>query len=196
MASTTDSATLLLKDVTFDLLRTLLTESSANQILTFNDSPPSRSSYVPSATPSVRPPLYSGNSKERKWNLMKRKWQLQSSAPTSCCQSTKNAFFNVLFCRQKRITEKGRHILKPNSLSKTSNVFMCHFKDCNYEYLEWPIASTEHNIFCWPCLRSNTSKGTVYCRPMDFIYKWPVNALLFDEYCIMHIVMEVYVVSW
>ncbi len=31
---------------------------------------------------------------------------------------------------------------------------------------------------------------------MDFIYKWQVSALLFDEYCIMHIVMEVYVVRW
>ncbi len=31
---------------------------------------------------------------------------------------------------------------------------------------------------------------------MDFIYKWQVSALLFDEYCIMHIVMEVYVVHW
>ncbi len=29
---------------------------------------------------------------------------------------------------------------------------------------------------------------------MDFIYKWQVSALLFDEYCILHIVMEVYVV--
>ncbi len=26
--------------------------------------------------------------------------------------------------------------------------------------------------------------------------KWQVSALLFDEYCIMHIVMEVYVVRW
>ncbi len=31
---------------------------------------------------------------------------------------------------------------------------------------------------------------------MDFIYKWQVRALLFNEYCIMHIVMEVYVVRW
>ncbi len=31
---------------------------------------------------------------------------------------------------------------------------------------------------------------------MDFIHKWQVSALLFDEYCIMHIVMEVYVVRW
>ncbi len=53
-ASTTDSATLLLKDVTSDLLRALVTESSANHILTFIDSPPSGSSYAPSATPSVR----------------------------------------------------------------------------------------------------------------------------------------------
>ncbi len=29
-----------------------------------------------------------------------------------------------------------------------------------------------------------------------FIYKWQVSALLFDEYCILHIVMEVYVVRW
>ncbi len=57
MASTTDSATLLLKDITSDLLRALLTESSANQILTFNDSPPSGASDVPSATPSVTTPL-------------------------------------------------------------------------------------------------------------------------------------------
>ncbi len=35
-ASTTDSATLLLKDVSSDLLRALLTESSANQIWMFN----------------------------------------------------------------------------------------------------------------------------------------------------------------
>ncbi len=31
---------------------------------------------------------------------------------------------------------------------------------------------------------------------MGFIYKWQLSALLFDEYCIMHIVMEVYVVHW
>ncbi len=31
---------------------------------------------------------------------------------------------------------------------------------------------------------------------MNFIYKWQVSVLLFDEYCIMHIVMEVYVVRW
>ncbi len=53
-ASTTDST---MKDVTSDLLRALVTESSANQILTFNDSLPSESSYVPSATPCVKPPL-------------------------------------------------------------------------------------------------------------------------------------------
>ncbi len=27
---------------------------------------------------------------------------------------------------------------------------------------------------------------------MDFIYKWQVSVLLFNEYCIMHIVMEAY----
>ncbi len=31
---------------------------------------------------------------------------------------------------------------------------------------------------------------------MDIIYKWQASALLFNEYCIMHIVMEVYVVHW
>ncbi len=31
---------------------------------------------------------------------------------------------------------------------------------------------------------------------MYFIYKWQVSALLFDEYYIMHIVLEVYVVCW
>ncbi len=31
---------------------------------------------------------------------------------------------------------------------------------------------------------------------MDFIYKWLVSVLLINEYCIMHIVMEVYVVRW
>ncbi len=31
---------------------------------------------------------------------------------------------------------------------------------------------------------------------MNFIYKWQVSALLFNEYCIMHIVLEVYVVRW
>ncbi len=31
---------------------------------------------------------------------------------------------------------------------------------------------------------------------MDFIYKWQVSTLFFDEYCIMHIVMEVYVLHW
>ncbi len=36
MASTTDSATLLFKDITSDLLRALVTESSANQMLTFS----------------------------------------------------------------------------------------------------------------------------------------------------------------
>ncbi len=44
-------------DGTSDLLRSLLTESSANQILTFNDSPPPGASVMPSAIPSVRPPL-------------------------------------------------------------------------------------------------------------------------------------------
>ncbi len=46
-----DSDILLLKGVTSDLLQALVTESSANQILTFNDS------YVPSATPSGRQSL-------------------------------------------------------------------------------------------------------------------------------------------
>ncbi len=31
---------------------------------------------------------------------------------------------------------------------------------------------------------------------MYFIYKWQVSALLFDEYYIMHIVLEVYMVCW
>ncbi len=67
----------------------------------------------------------------------------------SCCRSTKNAFFKALFCRQKRITEKGRPTPKPNSLTKASKVFMCHFKDCNYEWLK---TSTEPKLFCWLCL--------------------------------------------
>ncbi len=83
----------------------------------------------------------------------------------------KNAFFKALFCRQKRITEKGRPTPKPNSLTKASKVFMRHFKDCNYECYEWLTASTEHKLFCWPCLLFNTSKGTWNDRPMDFIYK-------------------------
>ncbi len=79
---------------------------------------------------------------------------------------------------------------------------MHHFKDCNYECTirlsgyEWLTVSTEHKLFCWPCLLFNMSKGTWNDRRMDFIYKWQVSALLFDEYCIMHIVMEVYVVYW
>ncbi len=92
------------------------------------------------------------------------------------------------FCRHKRITEKGRPTPKPNSLTKASKVFMRHFKDCNYE---WLTANTEHKLFCWQCLLFNLSKVAWNDRPMDFIYKWQVSALLFDEYCIMHIVMEV-----
>ncbi len=113
----------------------------------------------------------------------------------SCCPSTKNAFFKVLFCRQKRISEKGRPTPKLNSQTKASKVCMRHFKDCNYECYEWLTASTEHKLFCWPCLLFNLSKVTWNDRPMDFIYKWQLSALLF-EYCIMHIVMEVYVVHW
>ncbi len=73
---------------------------------------------------------------------------------------------------------------------------MHHFKDCNYECCEWLTASTEHKLFCWPCLLFNLSKGTWNGRPMDIIYKWQASALLFNEGCIMHIVMEVYVVRW
>ncbi len=42
----------------------------------------------------------------------------------------------------------------------------------------------------------NPSKGTWNDRPIDFIYKWQVCASLFDEYCIMHIVMEVHLLCW
>ncbi len=112
----------------------------------------------------------------------------------SCCPSTKNAFLIALFCRQKRITEKW--IPKLNSRTKASKVFMHHFKDCNYESYEWLTASIEHKLFCWPWLLFNTSKGTWNDIHMDFIYKWQVSASLFDEYCIMHIVMKVYVVRW
>ncbi len=73
---------------------------------------------------------------------------------------------------------------------------MRHFKDYNYVCYEWLTASTEHKLFCSPCLLFNTSKGTRNDKPMDFIYKWQVSALLFDEYCIMHIVMELYMVHW
>ncbi len=79
----------------------------------------------------------------------------------------------------KRITEKGRP--KLNLQTKASKGFVRHFKDCNYE---WLTASTEHTLFCRPCLLFNPSKGTWNDRPMDFIYKWQVSALLF-EYCIM-----------
>ncbi len=53
----------------------------------------------------------------------------------SCCLSTKNGFIKEKFCRQKRITEKGRPTPKPNSLTAASKVFMRHFKDCIYEWL-------------------------------------------------------------
>ncbi len=102
--------------------------------------------------------------------------------------STKNTLFKALCCRQKRITEKGRPTPKLNSLTTTSKVFMPHFKDCNYECYEWLTASIEQKLFCRPCLLFNPSKGTWNDRPMDFIYKWQVSALLFNEYCIMHIV--------
>ncbi len=175
-----------------------MTELSANQISTFNDSPPSGASDVPSANTSVRPPLsvrdFQGT--KVKFNEKKMTAAVIGAYTRSCCPSTKNALFKALFCRQKRITEKGRPTPKLNSLTKASKVFMCHFKDCNYECYEWLTANTEHKLFCWPCSLFNTSKGTWNDRPMDFIYKWQVSALLFDEYCIMHIVMEVYVVCW
>ncbi len=114
----------------------------------------------------------------------------------SCCRSTKNTFIKAFFCRQKRITEKGRPTPKLNSLTKASKVFMHHFIDCNYECYEWLTASTEHKLICWLCLLFNPSKVTWNDRPMDFIYKWQMSASLLDEYCIMYIVMEVYVVRW
>lgn len=52
-ASSTDTARLVLKDNTSDLLQSLVTETSTNQILTFIDSTSSGSSDVPSATPDV-----------------------------------------------------------------------------------------------------------------------------------------------
>ncbi len=39
----------------------------------------------------------------------------------SCCRSTKNAFFKALFCRQKRITEKGRPTLGPYDFRDAEN---------------------------------------------------------------------------
>ncbi len=124
---------------------------------------------------------------------MKKKWQLQPGASTPG-RSNKKAFKALLICQQKRITEKGRP--KLNSLTKASKDVVRHVKDCNYECYEWLTASTEHKLFCWLCLLFNPSKGTWNDKPMGFIYKWHVSALLFDEYCIMRIVMEVYVVRW
>ncbi len=86
----------------------------------------------------------------------------------SCCR--RNTFFMALFCRQKRIPEKGRP--KLNSLTKASKSFVRHYKYCNYECYERLTASTEHKLFCWPCLLFNPSKGTWNDRPMDFICKW------------------------
>ncbi len=149
MASTTDSATLLLKDITSDFLRALVTETSANQILTFNDSSPSGSSYMPSATPGVRPPLSVRDFQGTKVKFSEKKMTARviGAYTRSCCRSTKNAIFKALFCRQKRITEKGRPTPKPNSLTKASKVFKRHFKDCNYECYEWLTASIEHKLF-------------------------------------------------
>ncbi len=86
-----------------------------------------------------------------------------------------------------RITENGRP--KLNSLTKASKGFMRHFKDLNYECYEWLTASTSFVGRVYFLIRV-----TGHYRSMDFIYKIQVSALLFDEYCIMHIVMEVYVV--
>ncbi len=107
----------------------------------------------------------------------------------SCFLFTKSDFIKANFCRQKTITEKEIPTPKPNPLIKASKVCMRHFKDCNYECYEWLTASTEHKLFCWPCLLFNMSKGTWNDRPMDFIYKW--QALLFNKYCIMHIVIRI-----
>ncbi len=92
-----------------------------------------------------------------------------ASTPGFIADLLKTTFFIALFCRQKRITEKGRP--KLNSLTKASKGFVRHFKDCNYECYEWLTASTEHKLFFWPCLLFNKSKGTWNDRPMDFIYK-------------------------
>jgi len=51
----------------------------------------------------------------------------------------------ALFCRQKRITEKGRPTPKLNLLSKVRKGFVHNFKDCNYE---WLTASTSYFVGC------------------------------------------------
>ncbi len=148
-------------------------------------------SWTPLCDFKCRP--WAKNSSPNTNDISRSAFKVTPEAPTPdiVADLIKN-YFSRHFCRQKRITEKGRTTPKPNSLTKACKVFMRHFKDCNYIW----GANTEHKLFCWPCLLFNSSKGTWNERPMGFIYKWQLSALLFDEYCIMHIVMEVYVVRW
>ncbi len=134
---------------------------------------------------SQRFPRYTKVKFNKKENDRRSHWRFYTR---SCCRST---FFMALIYRQKIITEKGSS--KLNSLTKASKGFVHHFKDCNYECYEWLTARTEHKLFCWPFTFWQSFWND---RPMDFIYKWQVSALLFDEYCIKHIVMEVYMVRW
>ncbi len=83
---------------------------------------------------------------------MKRKSQLESSAPTPDLVAH---LLKIPFSRRSLLQTKEnnweRKILILISLTKVSKVFMRHFKDCNYECYEWLTVSTEHKLFCWPC---------------------------------------------
>lgn len=98
------------------------------------------------------------------------------SAPTSdrvYIWSFKNAFFKALFWRQHTIFEKGRPDVTPklNSVTKASNVFMCHFKVDNYE---WRTSSTEHKLFLWRSFFLIRVKGYVMTdsRSLFTIDRW------------------------
>ncbi len=115
----------------------------------------------PVLPPALDRPFIQGFPRNESETQRKENDSRKSSAPTPdlVCRFTKNAFFKALFCRQKRITEKGIPTPKLNSLTKASKVFMRHLKDCNYECYDWLTASTEHKLFCWPCLLLIRAKG-------------------------------------
>ncbi len=99
------------------------------------------------ATCPVLPPAldrpFSQGFPRKQSNSIKRKWQLQSSAPTPdlVADLLKMPFSRRSFAKQENNWEK-RPTPKLISLTKACKVFMRHFKDCNYEcYHEWLTAS-------------------------------------------------------
>ncbi len=142
MASTTDSATLLFKDITSDLLRALVTESSANQMLMFS-------------APLVRD--FQGT----KVKFNERKWQPQSSVPTPglVANLLKTPFSCALLQTKENNWERKTYTQTIEPLSHASEVQNAHCQTGHVsDQVQGLVCHDRSKIHLFPCLHPSQSQ--------------------------------------